>query len=196
MRKGYAVSLAVVGVAACVAVFALNSLPKQTTLYNALTVEDQEFMKFVAKYGKSYGTKEEYEFRSQQFKQSLAKIHMNNARNDVTYNLGLNKFADYTPAEYKRLLGFKKQQRGIENIQILNPSNEDSVDWRQKGAVTKVKDQGQCGSCWSFSATGSMEGHYQIQFGTLYSLSEQQLVDCSQAQGNEGCNGGWMDSAF
>jgi hypothetical protein len=66
MRKGYAVSLAVVGVAACVAVFAVNSMgPRQTALYNAFTAEDTEFMKFITKHGKSYGTKEEYEFRSQ-----------------------------------------------------------------------------------------------------------------------------------
>lgn len=162
MRKEYTVSLAVVGVAACVAVFALNSQPQHTTLYNAFTTEDAEFFKYMSKYGKSYGTKEEFEFRSLQFKQNMAKIHMNNARNDVSYQIGLNKFADWTPAEYKRILGYKKQNRGIQNIKLLDLAIPVSVDWRTKGAVTPVKDQGQCGSCWSFSATGSMEGHYQI----------------------------------
>lgn len=196
MRKEYTVSLAVVGVAACVAVFALSSQPQHTTLYNAFTTEDAEFFKFMSKYGKSYGTKEEFEFRSQQFKQNMAKVAMNNARNDVSYQIGINKFADWTPAEYKRLLGYKKQVRGTQNIKLLDTAIPDSVDWRAKGAVTPVKDQGQCGSCWSFSATGAMEGHYQIAHGNLLSFSEQQLVDCSQAQGNAGCNGGWMDSAF
>jgi len=197
MKKGYAVSLAVVGVAACVAVFAVNSMgPKQTALYNAFTAEDAEFMKFVSKYGKSYGTKEEFEFRSQQFKQNFAKVHMNNARNDVTYRLGINKFADYTPSEYKRLLGYKKLTTN-KNIQFLDVPNADTVNWVTAGKVNPVKDQGQCGSCWAFSAIGSIESHYAIEHGKLLSLSEQELVDCSYSpDGNQGCNGGDMDLAF
>jgi cathepsin L len=118
-----------------------------------------------------------------------------------TYTLGMNAFGDMTNEEFKAAyLGTKKPEFNASHTLFLSPLNvkdlPDTVDWRTQGYVTGVKDQGQCGSCWSFSATGSLEGQYFHKSKTLVSFSEQQLVDCSGEFGNQGCNGGLMDQAF
>ena len=81
-------------------------------------------------------------------------------------------------------------------LKQFEESNDDGIDWRTKGAVNPVMSQGHCGSCWAFSATGSMERRNQIKTGTLTPFSEQQFVDCSITQGNMGYNSGLMDYAF
>lgn len=113
--------------------------------------------------------------------------------------MGMNHMSDWTNDEYKKLLGYRRQPLRKHNHNIFDSEPVDapaSFDWRTHGAVTPVKNQAQCGSCWSFSATGSMEGAYQIAGNTLTSFSEQQFVDCSGKFGNQGCNGGLMDDAF
>jgi len=134
---------------------------------------------------------------------NLKHIQHHNLEFDMgkhTYTLGMNAFGDLTNEEFKALyLGTKRptNTNGTLFLGLLNVNDlPDSVDWRTKGYVTGVKDQGQCGSCWSFSATGSLEGQYFHKTGTLESFSEQQLVDCSGNYGNMGCNGGLMDNAF
>ena len=165
----------------------------QLFLSERITEEEMMYMKYVTEYGKSYGTKAEFEFRLDQFKQSMVKMAAHNTDNAAQSTVGLNQFSDWTDAEYKRLLGFKGKTTG--EAEVLDTSNlADGVNWVTKGAVTAVKNQGQCGSCWAFSTTGAVEGAMFLSTGTLQSYSEQQLVDCSKQ--NNGCNGGLMDYAF
>lgn len=119
------------------------------------------------------------------------------------YTLALNKFSDLETSEFSRIYnGYRPAPRSNVTRKLyeappLNPSlGAATVDWRTKGVVTPVKNQGQCGSCWAFSTTGSVEGQHALKTGSLVSLSEQNLMDCSGAYGNEGCNGGLMDDAF
>jgi len=118
-----------------------------------------------------------------------------------SYSLGMNQFGDLTGDEFTaRFTGYLPREnsflRSLNHAELSHVSSSPSVDWRQKNAVTAVKNQQQCGSCWAFSTTGSVEGAYAIKNGTLFSLSEQQLIDCSGSQGDQGCNGGLMDDAF
>lgn len=115
----------------------------------------------------------------------------------------MNHYGDLLPHEFSGLMnGYRmdlKQSSGLRGAHYITPANVElpkNVDWRTGGAVTPVKNQGQCGSCWSFSTTGALEGQHFRKTGKLVSLSEQNLIDCSTSYGNHGCNGGLMDFAF
>jgi cathepsin L len=118
----------------------------------------------------------------------------------ASWTAGHNQFSDWSRAEYKAMLGYSGRAQGAPRREatVFDESvNASSVNWVDAGAVTPVKDQGQCGSCWAFSTTGSLEGAHQIATGTLLSFSEQQLVDCAfVSYGNYACNGGLQENAY
>jgi C1A family cysteine protease len=175
--------------------FAVAALLATASAYETIESVEYEFMEFITKHGRSFGTKAEYNFRLNVFKNRRIEHEAHNAQN-LTSTQGVNHLTDRTDEEIKKLLGFKHQAVSANEHAQYFPEVElaDALDWRAKGAVTPVKNQGQCGSCWSFSTTGALEGAHFVATGVLESLSEQQFVDCSHH--NHGCNGGAMDLAF
>lgn len=171
----------IVAIAACVAVVAAAP----------------SFEEWKASYGKTYTPLEE-RGRRHIWEQNLAYVNKHNSEGHA-YELGMNRFADLTNDEFKRIYlpalfptGLRSGSQYLQHGLAIPAS----VDWRTQGYVTPIKDQGQCGSCWAFSATGSLEGQHFKATQNLVSLSEQNLVDCSGSFGNQGCNGGLMDYAF
>lgn len=160
----------------------------------------EAFASFKQIHGKNYNSPQENAFRLVNFYKSYQRVAEKNAKN--SYRSAIHHFSDLTKQEFKaKYLGYKPNVNEVKtyNYDLLraNRTNGD-VDWRTKsGVVTPIKDQGQCGSCWAFSATGALEGVAAVskkQPGM--SFSEQQLVDCSTKYGNEGCDGGLMNQAF
>eukprot|EP01065_Artemidia_motanka_P048877 TRINITY_DN79_c0_g1_i1.p1 TRINITY_DN79_c0_g1~~TRINITY_DN79_c0_g1_i1.p1 ORF type:complete len:365 (+),score=134.69 TRINITY_DN79_c0_g1_i1:67-1161(+) len=162
------------------------------------------FSDYEAEYGKRYEAGERAR-REAIFNANLAKVRAHNADDSATWKMGLNKFADWTPEEFRRL---SKGARGPRTPPsppqgLLSQPVSDlpaSVDWRTKNVVTPVKDQGGCGSCWAFSATETLESAVAIATGKLMVLSEQQVVSCSpnpqQCGGSGGCDGSTQPLAF
>ncbi|XP_076370288.1 cathepsin L-like peptidase [Tachypleus tridentatus] len=163
---------------------------------------EQHWKNFKTVFNKNYNEKEE-SVRRLIFEQNVAHIVQHNLEADLemhTYRLGLNAYADLTSEEFvKQMNGYRRSNQTTFKNVFIPPRNvmiPDKVDWRDKNVVTGVKDQKQCGSCWAFSTTGSVEGQHALKTGKLVSLSEQNLVDCSGKEGNMGCNGGLMDYGF
>jgi C1A family cysteine protease len=158
---------------------------------------EEMFNAWTVQHNKEY-TPSEIPARFAAFRKNLNFVARHNAEHAnglQTYNVELNRFADMTQAEFKAFyLGYTHNENRARNFGAINGTAPAAVDWRQKGAVTPVKNQGQCGSCWSFSATGALEGANFLKTGKLVALSEQQFLDCDTV--DSACNGGLMDNAF
>eukprot|EP00854_Cymbomonas_tetramitiformis_P019592 gene19592-23434_t len=153
------------------------------------------FDSWMSKMEKSYESAEEKESRFQVFHMNMRFVSEHNTNEQNTHKVGLNGLADLNVDEYRKLLGFQKVEKtSTTDFMYADTAPADSVDWRTKEAVTPVKNQAQCGSCWSFSATGAIEGINAIKTGKLVSVSEQELVSCDKV--DSGCQGGLMDNAF
>ena len=159
------------------------------------------FTNFQEKFAKKYENVQELETRFSVFRENFRNIITHNADRNQTFTMGVNQFTDLTPEEFKAQMirGLKAPvgSYGCGTFSNSASGTPASIDWRTKGAVTTVKDQGQCGSCWTFSSTGAMEGAWAIAKGQLIDLAEQELVDCAGLKyGSMGCNGGQMEGAF
>ncbi|RXN30341.1 cathepsin S-like protein [Labeo rohita] len=165
---------------------------------------DQHWEFWKKTHNKFYSSKDEELGRRELWERNLELIAIHNLEASMglhSYDLSMNHMGDMTTEEILQTLattrippGFKRQ--ALEFVSSSGSAVPDSLDWREKGYVTSVKNQGGCGSCWAFSSVGALEGQLMKTTGKLVELSPQNLVDCSSSYGTHGCNGGWMNDAF
>jgi cathepsin L len=170
------------------------------------------FEDFKHEFGRVYKDDAEESLRRQLFEQSLAKVHKHNKDHTKTWKLGINKFSDMTEDEklafrglHAGLLHRQKSQKRAQPFDAFHEFNASqfvgvNVDWRTKGVVTDPKDQGGCGSCWTFSTAENVESYYALKYNKLLTLSEQQILDCTpnpnDCGGTGGCGGGTVELAL
>jgi len=156
------------------------------------------FRKFKRDYEKVYKVEEEYNHRLLAFTKNMHFVNTHNANSEKTYKVKLNQHGDLTQHEMRRrkgLLGVDLS--GAKKVHTFDAAVQtpDSIDWRTANLVSPIKDQGLCGSCWSFSTTGALEGAYAKKYNEMVILSQQFLVDCAW-NGNMGCDGGMQNLAY
>ena len=169
----------------------------------AETIQANEFMfmKYVADFNKSYGTREEFNSRMARWIEVDAFVREVNAPgSEYTHTAAHNKFSDFSEGEFKKMQGLKaKKVASNKPIELENVPTNGDVNWADGPCVNSIQDQGSCGSCWAFSATCALESSWCLTGGSseLYKLSEQQYVDCAGAKYfNFGCNGGMYQRAW
>jgi len=162
-------------------------------------VVDELFSSFRDSFEKNYKSSNEHEKRKDIFRHNMRFINSHN-RKHLGYNLKLNKFADMTEKEVGQYKGLLDEPEGtynggkkfkIPHIDFANTPMPKSLDWREYGAVSKIRSQGICGSCYAYAVTSAMESAYYLKTGTQIELSQQQIVDCTWGYGNRGCKGGY-----
>lgn len=177
-------------------------LAAATTTWDQL--DSYSFADYVKEFDKAY-TAAEYNTRQSIFETRLADIKKHNADASRTYKRGINKFSDLTAEEFKKYLGGgrippKPQMQEMASVPGIAANVPPSVDWRTKGVVTPVKDQGMCGSCWAFAATETIESAVAIKTGKLLMLSEQNMVSCTpnpqECGGTGGCDGATAELGY
>jgi cathepsin L len=185
-------------------VFCTDNNLRGRTLTTFLNEGDEwkQFTNFQERFSKRYENIQELETRFQIFRTNLRNIILHNLDQTQNFTMGINQFTDLTPQEFKdQFVGGLRTEVGSYGCKSFSSSASgapSSIDWRQKGVVNPVRDQGQCGSCWAFATTANAESVWAISSGKLLDLSEEFLVDCATGAGyfNMGCNGGQPDSAF
>jgi cathepsin L len=157
--------------------------------------EEKSFIQWMRSNNQIY-TSDEYNLRLGLWMQN-ARIVQEHNRKNLGFTLSMNGLSALTPAEYRSMLSFRPISTVRKTLPKKNNANDVVIDWRDKGCVNAIKNQGSCGSCWAFSTTQAAEGQYAAIRGTLYSFSEQNLVDCvTKDYDCEGCDGGLMEGAY
>lgn len=161
----------------------------------------QKFKDFISIYMKKYATEAEAINRFSYFKENMKMVEKIQAKEKGSAKYGPNKFSDLSADEFRKYFLSSKpwdlKRKPVRKVTITEAQRKtvpDAFDWREHGAVTPVKNQGYCGSCWAFSTTGNIEGQWAIRKGELLNLSEQELVDCDKV--DQGCNGGLPSDAY
>jgi cathepsin L len=203
--------LAIALLALCLAVFlAADARPIATSRWHQLSPA-YSFDQYITEFAKSYPSASEYASRKAIFEQRLVEILTHNADEFQTYKKGVNHMTDYTDAEFRALLGYRKEityareeQRKAKITHEFDHADINtyptSVDWRTEGVISGVKDQGHCGSCWTFATAENIESFFAIKHGYIQTLSEQQILDCTpnpeECGGTGGCQGGTSELAM
>ncbi|XP_074270341.1 actinidain-like [Silene latifolia] len=187
-------------------------LENNTTTLSTRPMHNMRLMheQWMAQYGRTYKHVQEKEKRFKIFKENVKRINkFNNGATKKSYTLRINQFTDLTSEEVRSTRKGSMSQLNPLDASMIKELNASAfsfygdqsniasfVDWRMRGAITPIKNQGQCGSCWTFATVAAIESINQITTGQLISLSEQDILDCLDTSGNGGCNGGVMAEAF